>query len=87
MKTKTKTKDKKAKSAAVKQAPDLPNNTEALLGKAQICFAVGVSVRTLQSMLASGEFPKPDTHIGKFPRWRVATFNTWVLRQCGAPEN
>lgn len=84
---KAKAKDKKPKAKQEKQTPVLPNSTEALLGKAQICFAVGVSVRTLQSMLAAGEFPKPDTHIGKFPRWRVATFNAWVLKQCGVSEN
>lgn len=82
----TETKKKARKTKATKEAPPLPAISEALLGKSQICFALGVSLRTLQSMLSTGEFPKSDAHIGKFPRWRVATFNAWVRKQCGVGE-
>lgn len=77
---------KSRKTKATKEVPPIPNFSEALLGKAQICFALGVSLRTFQTMLSSGEFPKSDTHIGKFPRWRVVTFNAWVRKQCGVTE-
>jgi predicted DNA-binding transcriptional regulator AlpA len=82
----TKATKKARKTKPTKEAPPLPAISEAMLGKAQICFALGVSLRTLQSMISTGEFPKHDTHIGKFPRWRVVTFNAWVRKQCGIAE-
>lgn len=86
MATETKTTKKARKTKPTKEAPPLPNFSEALLGKAQICFALGVSLRTLQSMISTGEFPKHDGYVGKFPRWRVVTFNAWVRKRCGIVE-
>ena len=50
---------KKAEESKVKVAPPpvLPPGCPALLSKAQICFAIGVSSRTFDSMLAAGEYP------------------------------
>jgi predicted DNA-binding transcriptional regulator AlpA len=76
----------KPKAKPAKPAPTLPPGCEAFLSKQQICFALGVSLRTLQSMLTTGEFPKPDARIGKFPRWRVASFNAWVRMKCGVKD-
>jgi hypothetical protein len=64
----------------------IPPGAEALLGKAQICAALGISLRTLQSMLAAGEYPPADTRIGLFPRWRVATHNAWIDARCTKGE-
>ena len=66
--------------------PSLPPGCEALLGKKQICFAIGVSARTFDSMVSAGQFPKPDTKVGLFPRWQVATLNAWIARKCAKPE-
>ena len=61
-----------------KPAPPVPAGCEALLGKAQVCAALGISLRTFQSMMASGDYPKPDIRLGAFPRWRVASHNAWI---------
>lgn len=83
----TEAKGKKRKKSKVdRPAPSLPTGCESLLGKAQICFAVGVSLRTFQGMLAAGEFPPPDTRVGKFPRWRTETLNDWIRRRCKVAE-
>jgi predicted DNA-binding transcriptional regulator AlpA len=62
--------------------PPLPPGCEALLGKAQLCAALGVSLRKLQGMLSAGEFPAADLRLGAHPRWRVATLNAWVEARC-----
>ena len=80
-------KAKKAeKPKAPKDPPALPPGCEALLSKAQICFAIGVSSRTLDSMIAAGEFPRSDARVGAFPRWRVQTLNAWIGRECEKPK-
>jgi predicted DNA-binding transcriptional regulator AlpA len=66
--------------------PPLPPGCEALLGKAQLCAALGVSLRKLQGMLSAGEFPAADLRLGAHPRWRVATLNAWVEARCRPGE-
>lgn len=83
--TSDKAKFKRGK-AAPKQAVPLPPNCEAFVGKAQICFALGVSLRTFATMRSSGEFPDPDAHLGNLPRWRVETLNRWIRRRSGVEE-
>lgn len=65
-----------------KQPPPLPPGCDALLGKAQLCFALDISIRSLQSMLSAGEFPPPDTRLGVCPKWRVGTLNAWIAERC-----
>lgn len=78
----------KKKSAGTPPAapPSLPPGCEALLGKRQICFAVGVSARTFDSMVSAGQFPKPDARVGALPKWHVDTLNGWIRRKCAKPE-
>jgi len=73
-----------AKTKAEK-AVTLPPGCESLLSKQQLCFAVGVSLRTFISMVSAGQFPAPDTYVGKLPKWRVATLNEWIGRKCQKP--
>jgi predicted DNA-binding transcriptional regulator AlpA len=75
----------KAKAKVARVAVPLPPGCEALLGKEQICFAIGVSQRTFDSMVSAGSFPRPDTKVGPMPRWRVETLNAWVSRKCQKP--
>ena len=81
MATKTKSKSKDIPKTRP-TAESLPSGCEAMLGKAQICTALGISLRTFQGMLSSGDYPKCDTRIGLFPRWRVATHNAWIEAKC-----
>lgn len=80
MGTKVKVKPKAKKEA---KHPTLPQGCLSLLSKQQIGFAIGVSVRTLEGMIASGDFPPADTRVGAFPRWRVETLNAWIDGRCG----
>jgi hypothetical protein len=73
---------KKPKSPPPKPPEPLPPGCEALLSKEQIRRAIGVSLRTLNSMIAAGQYPRADVKIGLFPRWRVATHNAWVEGVC-----
>jgi len=79
------TKRKRGKGAR-REAPALPPGCEAFVGKSQICFAIGVSVRTFSKMCGANEFPKPDAYIGIFPRWRMATLNRWIRNRSGITE-
>ncbi len=76
----------KKQAKPVKPAPTLPTGCEAFVGKAQICFALGVSERTFASLLSTKEFPPHDVRLGKFPRWRVETLNRWIRRKSGIEE-
>jgi predicted DNA-binding transcriptional regulator AlpA len=72
----------KAKGKSPKPTPVLPPGCDSLLSKSQVCAALGISVRTLDGMIASGAYPKPDIKLGPFPRWRVATHNAWIEARC-----
>lgn len=67
-----------------KPPPSLPPGTNALMGKRQVCMALDISTRTLQSMVSAGEFPAPDTRIGPHPKWRLSTVNSWIDQRCTA---
>lgn len=60
----------------------LPPGMETLLCRAQVAEALGVTTRTLDAMVSAGEYPRPDTHIGVLPRWRVVSHNTWIESSC-----
>jgi predicted DNA-binding transcriptional regulator AlpA len=77
----------KAKPAEKAKSPaPLPAGCEALLSRAQICVALGMSMRKFQGMLSAGEFPRADLRLGGNPRWRVATLNAWVEARCSSKE-
>lgn len=75
-----------AKPAARKAPPAIPPGCDALLSNAQVAAVLSVSIRTVQYMVASGEFPKCDFKIGDSPRWRVKTVNAWVEAQAVKPK-
>jgi hypothetical protein len=59
----------------------MPTDFEYLLGKADICRVVAISERTLQSMMSSGEFSKPDLYLGDLPRWKISTYQAWLRKR------
>ena len=73
----------KAKPVPQRQIPPLPGHCEVLLSRSQVCYAIGVSVRSLTGMIASGEFPRAEAIIGTRPRWSVELVNGWVRAKCG----
>lgn len=81
MKTKAKVKGEPAKTRGGRDLSGLPPGCEALLGRDDVARAIGVSLRTLDAMLATERFPPPDFHVGPKPRWRVETYNGWVRAQ------
>jgi predicted DNA-binding transcriptional regulator AlpA len=66
----------------VRDLSKLPTDLDYLIGKAEVSSLIGISGRTLQSMMSSGEFPAPDTRIGTMPRWRISTYKSWLKRRC-----
>jgi predicted DNA-binding transcriptional regulator AlpA len=43
-----------------------------------IASVLSICVRTLDRMISSGNFPKPDIKIGKHPIWKRATVERWM---------
>lgn len=56
----------------------LPGSLECLITKADICVALSIGERMLAEWRSRGQFPAPDLHLGKLPRWRSSTFNAWL---------
>lgn len=80
--TKKKSRGKSKRDKVEVKTIAVPPGTQGLLGKAQICALLGVSLRTFQGMLASGDYPKADTRLGAFPRWSVEHHNAWIAERC-----
>lgn len=80
-----KTRNRKPTSA--RESPVLPTSLDALLSRAQVQAALGgITGRGLSKYIAGGEFPRPDTYLGKYPRWRTSTVNAWIAARCGKKE-
>ena len=50
-----------------------------LLTKQHVAAQMGVSVRTLEGLVANGEFPK-GVRVGKFLYWTETAINAWHER-------
>jgi predicted DNA-binding transcriptional regulator AlpA len=60
----------------------LPPGLDSLLSRKQVCVALGgLSMRSFERMVSSGEFPSLDMRVGSMPRWKVSTFNRWIDAQ------
>jgi predicted DNA-binding transcriptional regulator AlpA len=57
-----------------------PTSLEPLLSIVDLTTILNVGRRTLERMLASGEFPSADLRIGKMPRWRQSTVADWIAK-------
>jgi predicted DNA-binding transcriptional regulator AlpA len=49
-----------------------------LWGKREAWTALNISDRTLDRLIGSGRFPRPDVRIGRMPRWKPATIRAWI---------
>ena len=62
----------------------LASNIASYLRKSDLARILGLSERTFERMVASGQFPKPDFHVGSgkrpLPRWRQDTLDAWTAR-------
>lgn len=56
----------------------LPPGVEVALGYPEIAQALGLSDRTVRTMVARGEYPPPETMIGNKSKWKLETHNAWV---------
>jgi predicted DNA-binding transcriptional regulator AlpA len=86
-KTDTKTEKSKLREARMSNSKSTEHlgNSEQLLSRHQVAVLLSTSLRSLATMLAKGQYPKPDTHLGpQQPRWRLVTHDAWVRKQCGA---
>lgn len=71
----------RTKPAAPKAADPIPPGADALLNRHQVCAALGgISLRTLDKMLANGEYPQPDQPVAGGRRWHVATHNAALAK-------
>ncbi len=64
-------------------AVPIPNGTDAVLSVRQVAVLLDVTPRMVRLMLAGDRFPAPDFHLGRRPRWYVATFNAWLASRKG----
>lgn len=68
----------KTKAKPRKPAPEIPAAATQLLDARQAAHLLRVSIREFWRILAAGEYPPADIKIGRLPRWRVATHNSWI---------
>jgi len=58
------------------------NIPQLLLNKQDVSFALGISVRTLDRMLACGDFPPADHRFRNHPKWLRVTLDSWIEDGC-----
>jgi predicted DNA-binding transcriptional regulator AlpA len=50
-----------------------------LIGRTEVAKRLGVCVRTLATLIKSGQFPKPiELGVGRLHRWRASTVLDWI---------
>ncbi len=47
-------------------------------GRKEVAAALGIGLATLERLLASGRFPKPDARAGRRLLWRPSTVEAWL---------
>ena len=73
-----------AKAPSLKPPAVLPPGAVALLSLRQIAGSLDVGRTKLRQMIASGEYPPPDTHLGaQAPRWHQDTHAEWCAARKG----
>lgn len=55
----------------------LPGPDKPLLGRAEVARWIGVHPRTLDALVAHGEFPRPQL-LGKKPTWSALDVAAWM---------
>jgi predicted DNA-binding transcriptional regulator AlpA len=67
---------------ALRTAPALPPGCPVGLSRAQVAFALNITVKTLDVMLSSGQFPPADFPVSKRLRWKPETLRDWIEERC-----
>jgi hypothetical protein len=63
------------------QAPDTSPAIAPLMTVSDVAGTLRSTRRTVERMRAAGEFPKPDLHVGRCPRWLPTTVQDWLTGQ------
>lgn len=61
------------------------DNLTARLKKAEVCAELGISLRTLDNLVLTGQFP-PGVRIGKFCFWSRVVLQRWGQREFAVQE-
>jgi predicted DNA-binding transcriptional regulator AlpA len=70
--------------AALDRPPADPARLPRLLfWKKDLCQMLGVSLRTLERMISSGEIPPPNRRLRGRPAWLSATIHEWAASGVG----
>jgi predicted DNA-binding transcriptional regulator AlpA len=51
---------------------------EPMLSVEKVTNILSVSRRTFERLRSTGEFPEPDLHIRRMPRWKAETVRQWI---------
>ena len=51
---------------------------EPLLGLEDVARILNASRRSVERLISSGRFPRPDLRIGRMPRWKPETIRGWI---------
>jgi predicted DNA-binding transcriptional regulator AlpA len=46
--------------------------------KCEVWTALGISDRTFDRLLSSGQFPPPDVRVGRMPKWKPETIRELI---------
>jgi predicted DNA-binding transcriptional regulator AlpA len=76
--------------ATASDAPALPADDDGLITRRQVAALLGTTTRTLDKMIGSGQYPRPDTRIpdrvrGE-PRWRAGTYRRWLRERSNGTD-
>lgn len=55
-----------------------PAAIEALLSVNEVSAVLGCVRRTLERLRSTGAFPKPDAMVGRCPKWKPSTVQSWI---------
>jgi hypothetical protein len=61
-----------------------PVNAPLAYRKRSAALLLDISVRTMERLLAAGQFPKPDAYAGRCPLWTRPTLESWLSQGGGS---
>jgi predicted DNA-binding transcriptional regulator AlpA len=53
----------------------------AWLTRDQVAEILGIKPDTLSGMVTRGQVPQPDEHVGRTPRWSLATIDAYLTER------
>jgi hypothetical protein len=58
----------------------LPASIEPMIHIDDLAELLSCTRRLVERMRSAGKVPKPDSHVGRCPRWKPATIRRWIDR-------